>query len=259
MGSTASVTNNSPDIALVYFGPNTEVLLPILITIAALTASFGGLIALGAIPAGLAMTVTVSGVTFSATKAALGALSASAALASYVTKMEQLMIEDWLEQGYNLIKPGQRYTSGEKSLSLNMRAYVVRLKRENDKITVLRSDSSVWTGPTDGSNINYNIMDTEYFDEWERQVVPFSLNVLDGLANEMTDAFGESQISSQTAEVPDFMKPVTLPWWMLDDYWMSPASQEVARSIRGDPDTPYRLKRLGGAIGFGEGVAQSVR
>eukprot|EP00923_Selenidium_pygospionis_P015490 GHVN01027049.1.p1 GENE.GHVN01027049.1~~GHVN01027049.1.p1 ORF type:complete len:141 (-),score=17.67 GHVN01027049.1:93-515(-) len=140
-----------------------------------------------------------------------------------------------------------------------MRAYVVRLKRENDKITVLRSDSSVWTGPTDGSNINYNIMDTEYFDEWERQVVPFSLNVLDGLANEMTDAFGESQISSQTAEVPDFMKPVTLPWWMLDDYWMSPASQEVARSIRGDPDTPYRLKRLGGAIGFGEGVAQSVR
>eukprot|EP00923_Selenidium_pygospionis_P015494 GHVN01027054.1.p1 GENE.GHVN01027054.1~~GHVN01027054.1.p1 ORF type:complete len:105 (-),score=19.92 GHVN01027054.1:149-436(-) len=84
-----------------------------------------------------------------------------------------------------------------------MRAYVVRLKRENDKITVLRSDSSVWTGPTDGSNINYNIMDTEYFDEWEKQDVQFSLSItdLDGLAllaNEMTDAFVEGQISLQT-------------------------------------------------------------
>lgn len=86
-------------------------------------------------------------------------------------------VSDFAKGGYHKILPGQTYTSGKKSLALNMRVWLVRIRRTPTCIVIRRSDSSVWSGCKQERNNIYNVMDARYFSKWNAETIPAPADV----------------------------------------------------------------------------------
>lgn len=157
--------------------PCVQVLKPILWTITGMATFLSGGVAWGAVPGVLSLSVAEYTLVVSVstiTAAAGGLVSATNwVLDSVQTKL----VADLAKGGYHKLLPGQTYTSRKTSLSLNMRAWVVRIQRTPDAIIIRRCNTSVWSGPTYGSNNTYNVMDKKCFSNWRNETIPIRAEI----------------------------------------------------------------------------------
>ena len=123
--------------------------------------------------------VTVAGstlvVSVSAVTAATGGIVSAT---NYVLdKVQNTVVNDLAKGGYHKIMPGQTYTTGRMTSSLNLRAWLVRIKKTHHSILIRRSDSSVWTGSTSRNNNIYNVLDNHYFSTWKTETIPINVQI----------------------------------------------------------------------------------
>ena len=83
---------------------------------------------------------------------------------SLADKYSMGLISGYEKEGYEKVMPGRKWKSTKKTLSLNQRMWLVRLKKDDKgATTTLSANSSVWTGRTANSEFVYQANERKYF------------------------------------------------------------------------------------------------
>jgi len=161
--STVSLYNDTDDPIMVKVTANTAIIAPI---VTGFVAIGGGLVTL--MTGGLAGSVAVAGTTLTYSALAGATTAVTSVLANTITKtvladFEKSMESGYMKEGYAKVNPGERWTSGSQTLSLNLRMWLTRLDGDGKTLSIRTADSSVWAGSTAGSDRLYTASDTNYF------------------------------------------------------------------------------------------------
>lgn len=163
MGSYVSLLNDTDDVIMVKLTANTRILAPI---VAGVVAIGGGVVTV--MTGGLAGGLTVAGTTLSYAAIGGAASVASGVIANQITTsvlktFEKGMISGYEREGFDKVRPGQKWTGPKQTLALNQRMWLIRLDGNNKTMKVRTADSSVWTGNTADSDSTYVASDPYYF------------------------------------------------------------------------------------------------
>lgn len=179
MGSYCSIHNDTEDeTVMVYVGANPKVIKPILYTLSGFATMLSGAAAWGIINAKIvemAVAEYTLVITASAVASATGGFVSSINWA--LESLQNKLVTDLSRGGYSKLLPGQTYTTGRKPIALNMRAWVIRIRRLENAIVIQRANSSVWTSRRPGGITTYSITDREVFSKWRTESIPIEINV----------------------------------------------------------------------------------
>jgi len=166
MGSTVSFLNDTDDIIMVKLSANTAVLSPIVTFVGILgTAAVTFMTAGAAAPLFMVGEIAISGAAAGAATGHVGSGVVVFAIKETVNIFQTALSNGYKRDGFTTVLPGRVYKFRKQTLSLNQRMWLIRLdERDNGTHLIIRTaDSSVWTGPTAGSDRQYRANDPCYF------------------------------------------------------------------------------------------------
>jgi hypothetical protein len=174
MGSYCSIHNDTKDeTVMVYVGANPQVLKPILWSISGFAALLSGAASMGMIGVTAAEWVVAEQTLMVSVSAMSSAAGALVSASNWVLDtVQNKFVADFSKGGYHKLLPGQTFTTSQKTLGLNLRAWIIRIQKTKQAIIIRRANSSVWTGATNRSTNIYNVTNQKYFKNWRTETIP---------------------------------------------------------------------------------------
>ena len=179
MGSYCSIHNDTKDeTVMVYVGGNPKVIKPILWSISGVAALFSGAASMGVIGVTAAEWVVAEQTLMVSVSAMSSAAGALVSASNWVLDaVQNKFVADFSKGGYKKLLPGQTFTTSQKTLGLNLRAWIIRIQKTEQAIIIRRANSSVWTGATNGSTNTYNVTNNMYFKNWRTETIPVEVHI----------------------------------------------------------------------------------
>ena len=220
MGSYCSIHNDTHDeTVMVYVGANPQVIKPILWTLSGFATVLSGAAAWGIVNATIvemAVARYTVVVTASALASATGGLVSATNFA--LESLQSRLVADLSRGGYTKLLPGQSYTTGRKPVALNMRCWIMRIKREENAIVMERSNASVWTSRRPGGIATHNVTDRKLFRKCRIETIPVEITVScdDDNDDEQSDNENEGFSLVRTREEFCFVEDTEESWVQVD-------------------------------------------
>jgi hypothetical protein len=197
MGSHCSIHNDTKDeTVMIYVGANPKVIKPILWSISGLAALLSGAASMGVIGVTAAEWVVAEQTLMVSVSAMSSAAGALVSASNWVLDtVQNKFVADFSNGGYHKLLPGQTFTTSQKTLGLNLRAWIIRIQKTEQAIIIRRANSSVWTGATNGSTNTYNVTNKKYFKNWRTETIPVEVHI-----ESQTESDGYTMVGSAGPE-----------------------------------------------------------